>query len=211
TAWQKDFADTIFKTTKLELFKSPEFKLTSRQGESERDFRLRLGQLIREQRDEQKDKLRQKYAPKLATLQERLRKAQAAVEVQKQQSTGAKLQAAVSIGAAVLGALMGRKAISATNVRSAGTAMGKVERTMRESGDVGRAQDTVESVSKALADLNAEFESELSTVESGPDAASMELEAATLKPKKTNIKVRALVLAWTPWAVTSGGDAEPAW
>lgn len=211
TAWQKDCADTIFKTAKLELFKSPEFRLTSRQGETERDFRLRLSQLIREQRDEQKEKLRQKYAPKLATLQERLRKAQAAVEVQKQQSTGAKLQAAVSIGAAVLGALMGRKALSATNVRSAGTAMGKVERTMRESGDVGRAQDTVESVGKALTDLNAEFESELSTVEAGPDAASIELEAATLKPKKTNIKVRALVLAWTPWAVTSGGDADPAW
>lgn len=211
TAWQKDFADTIFKTAKLELFKSPAFKLTSRQSEGEREFRLRLSQLIRESRDQQKDSLRQKYAPKLGTLQERMRRAQASVEVQKQQSTGAKLQAAVSIGAAVLGALMGRKAVSATSVRSAGTAMGRVGRTMRESGDVSRAQDTVESVSRALADLNAEFERELAGADTGPDASTMELEAATLKPKKTNIKVRALVLAWMPWAISPVGEATRAW
>ena len=127
SAWQKDFADALYKVGKLQLFKYASLKATSKQGESEKDFRLRLSQLVREKRDEQKERLRQKYAPKLASLQERLRKAQQQVESQKSQSTSAKIGAAVSFGAAILGAFMGKKMVSATNLSKAGTAIDDIE------------------------------------------------------------------------------------
>jgi hypothetical protein len=81
---------------------------------------------------------------------------------------------------------------------------------MQESGDVKRAEDTVESVARQLAELNAEFERELAGVDAAPDASALELQTVSLKPRKTNIKVRALVLAWMPYAVT-GEEASRAW
>ena len=81
-AWQKDFGTWLYQTQKLSILRSPATGLTSNAGESERDFRTRLQQGAREQRDAVAETLRQKYAPKLAALQERLRRAQQAVERQ---------------------------------------------------------------------------------------------------------------------------------
>lgn len=209
-SWKSPCADALFKSGRIELFKSAEYKLTSRTGESEGEFRVRLAQAVREDRDARKEKLRQKYGPKLAALAERRRKAEAAAEVQKQQSTGAKLQAVVGVGAAILGAFMGRKVMSATTVRSAGTALGRVQRTMQESGDVSRAEETVEAINQQASALQREFDAEIAAVDQGFDPLTAPLEKLTLKPKKSNIKVRSVVLAWAPFA-DDGSGPTPAW
>src|SRR5215510_3897421 len=76
TAWQKDFSGWIYRNKRLELMESPSLDIASNPGESERDFRVRLQQLAREQRDEAAEKLRRKYAPKFAQLEERKRRAE---------------------------------------------------------------------------------------------------------------------------------------
>lgn len=210
-AWQKDFADALFKVGKLELLKCSSLKLASKPGESEKEFRLRIAQVMREQRDEAKEKLRAKLAPKLAALQERRRKAEQRLAVEKSQATSSKISGAFSIGASILGAFMGKKTLSASNVSRAATAMGRVGRMGKESGDVGRAEENIEAIDAQIQDLNAQFEEELAAIDLGADPATMELETVALKPKKANIKVRALVLAWMPYAVEPGGTASPAW
>ena len=70
----------------LELLKSPRLEQSSNPGESERDFRVRLQQHAREQRDAAVEKLRQKYAPKIAALEERRRRSEQAVERESEQA-----------------------------------------------------------------------------------------------------------------------------
>ena len=110
--WSKDFANWLYQNQKVDLWKSPGLKEFSRVNESERDFRVRLQQKAREQRDEATEKLRQKYAPKFAALQEQMRRAQAAVEREKDQARQQKMQTALSFGATLLGGFLGRKVIS---------------------------------------------------------------------------------------------------
>ena len=210
-AWQKDFADALYKIGKLELSKYAALKATSKQGESEKDFRLRLSQLVRENRDEQKERLRQKYAPKLAALQDRERRAQQQVDAQKSQSTSAKIGAAVSFGAALLGAFMGKKMMSATNISKAGTAMRSVGRVTQESSDVGRAEENAGAIHQQYADLDAQFKQDCDAIDATSDPMTDELDKVTLKPKKTNITVRMLALCWAPHAVDASGNATPAW
>src|SRR5688572_4777851 len=69
--WSRDFTQWIFSARKLTLWKSGEFEETSKPGETEREFRIRLQQIARERRDEMAERLRLKYAPKIAALQER--------------------------------------------------------------------------------------------------------------------------------------------
>src|SRR6185436_4465426 len=83
--WSGDFQTWVYAATTLELKRSPGLGELSRAGESERDFRLRLAQAGREARDAQVEALRAKYGPRIATLDERLRRAQQAVERESQQ------------------------------------------------------------------------------------------------------------------------------
>ena len=61
--WTKSLKNYLYREKTLDLWTFPELKETSRPMESEREFRLRLGQASRERRDEDVEALRAKYAP----------------------------------------------------------------------------------------------------------------------------------------------------
>ena len=188
------------------MFRSPSTEVVSNPGESERDFRIRLQHTAREGRDDAVDQLRKQYAPKVAALQERIRRAQEAVAREKAQADQAKLQTAISVGTTLLGAFMGRKAIS-----SASTAARGVSRSMKESQDVGRATDDVEVLQKQLADLNSELEAQVAGLQSSADPLKEELETITIKPKKANISVQLCALVWAPYWRDAQGTLTSAW
>ena len=78
--WNREWKNWIYRNHALELLRSPTLDEWSRPMESERDFRIRLQQVAHERRDVMVEHLRKKYAPKIATLQERIRRAELAVE-----------------------------------------------------------------------------------------------------------------------------------
>ena len=149
----KDFAQWIGQSQSIELFKSTRAKAVSSLDESERDFRIRLQTEAREARDKAVATLRQDYASKIAREQDQVRRAEQAVQKQTEQASGAKLQTAVSVGAAILGAFMGRKMISATSLGRATTAARGAERIGRESADVTRASEDLEKEKRELAEV----------------------------------------------------------
>ena len=107
--WQKGLTDYVYRNSTVEILYNPAFKLYSADGEAERDFLIRLQQVAREYRDELAEDLRKKYGPKIAALQEKVRKADQAVRREEGQAKAAKNQTAISIGSTLLGAFMGRK------------------------------------------------------------------------------------------------------
>jgi hypothetical protein len=195
--WKKAYGNWLFRTATLDLLRSPGLEELSRPGESERDFRVRLQQVARERRDAAAEKLRQKYGPKIAALRDRIRRAEQAVEREKEQAKQTGLQTALSVGATILGAFMGRKTISATTIGKATTALGKAGRTMKDMKDVGIAQDNVEALQQQLADLEVQFKSETDSL-SGADPQTELLETVPLRPAKSNISVKLVALAWLP-------------
>ncbi|HEY2797829.1 MAG TPA: ATP-binding protein [Thermoanaerobaculia bacterium] len=196
--WRKDLATWLYREQTLAIFRSPSTREASRPGETEADFRARLQQGSREARDAALDGLRQKYAARQAALQERLRRAEQAVAREKQDVTAAGIQTAISVGATVLGALFGRKAISATTIDKATTAARSAGRTAKQAGDVGRANETVEAVQQQIRDLDAELEGELSAARTASDPAGEKLETLTLRPKKSDVTIRRIALVWKP-------------
>lgn len=209
--WRRQLDDAMYRMNRLTLLKSSSLEEVSKPGESERDFRARLAQSAREERDRLVDELRKKYAPKMATIQERIRKAEQQLEVQKTQSRDAKIGSFLSAGAAVLSAFLGRKAISVSSVSRGITAAKSVGKTVKESGDVGRAEENIDALQQQLAELETQFKSETDAVATRVDPATEKLESVVIKPKKTNITVRVLALAWTPTWVSADGTSTPAW
>jgi hypothetical protein len=209
--WNKDFSGWLFRNQKVDLFKSPSTKEVSKPGESERDFRVRLQQSGREARDKQSASLRQKYAPKIAALQDRIRRAGQMVERQQAESRSSQMQAAISVGASILGAFLGRKTISAANIGRATTAIRGAGRAIKESKDVGQAEENVSALQQQLADLEAQFKTESDALAAATDPLNEKLETVSLKPTKANIAVKLVALAWTPHWRDGQGGVTSAW
>jgi hypothetical protein len=209
--WSRDFATWLYGSQKLVLLKRRGSKELSKPGETDRDFRIRLQEAAREQRDRWAEQLRKKYAPKTAALEERLRRAQQAVEREKEQVTQQGLQTAISVGATLLGAFLGRKAVGVTNIGRATTAARGVGRVLKERQDIGRAEETVEGIQQQLRDLEAEFTSEMAALETQTDPLTERLESVAVKPKKADITVRLVALAWAPQWEDPQGNMTPAW
>ncbi len=207
-AWRKQFVDAVYRNVKLPLMQSPSLEEVSRPGESERDFRLRLGQIAREARDALAAKLRARHSSRFTTLDERIRRAEQAIEVQEGQARDAKFSTALSFGSAVLGALFGGKRSA---VGKASTALRGASRSARESGDVERAGETLEALRAQRAALEAEIGAELKAAESKSDPRSEALEPLEVPLKRSNVTVRAFCLAWVPQSVDPSGARTPAW
>ena len=201
-AWEKDFVRWASQTQSLDLFWSARAKEMSRPDESEGEFRVRLRQAGREQRDQHVERLRQEYAAQIATQAERVRRSEAAQTREAQQASQQKLQTALSFGATIVGALLGRKAVSASTLGRATTAARGVGRSMKESEDVARATQSVQAEREKLTAIEQELESEIARIEGGTGPADT-FETVTLRPKRTDVLVKAAVLAWEGTAVQS--------
>jgi hypothetical protein len=196
-AWSKQFVTGLLTKASLDVLHSAATDECSRPDESERDFRARLQQASREARDRGLDELRRKYAPRTAALDDKLRRAQQALEKESQQATGQKLQTVISVGATLVGALFGRKAITASTIGKATTAVRGVGRSMKESEDIGRAQETLEAIQAQRQALDDELKDETAKLEAAGDPATETFERISVKPKRTNITVKLVGLMWT--------------
>jgi hypothetical protein len=210
-SWGADFSSWAFRTQSIELFRSSDYKMTSNPGETEGEFRARLQLAARETRDETKEKLRKKYDGKIATLQAQEMRAEQAVGREAEQAKARKMQTAISLGSTVLGAFLGRKAISTGTLGRATTTMRDVSRSMDEAGDVQRAQQNLEATKQKLADLQAEFQAELDALEGGDDPSSVALAKVLVRPRKSDISVDSLGLVWMPFWENQDGSTTKAW
>jgi hypothetical protein len=195
--WEKTFKQWLTQNERVELLRHRESGLTSRPDETEGDFKVRVQEAVRVSRDAAVEALRQKYAGRQAGIAERQRRAEASMTRETEQSTQQKLQAAVSIGATLVGALLGRKAISAGTLGRATTAARGVGRTMKEAGDVQRASETVEAVRAQAKQLEDELREETQAITATFDRAPM-FERVTLLPKRGQVSVQLVALGWDP-------------
>ncbi len=195
--WEKSFKQWLTQNERIQLLRHRETGLTSRPGESEGEFKVRVQDASRSSRDSAVDAVRQKYAARQAALAEKLRRAEAARDRESEQSSQQKLQTVVSIGATLMGALLGRKAISAGTLGRATTAARGVSRTMKESGDVQRAAESVDAVRQQITELDDQVRQETQSI-----AAEFErppvLEQVTLLPKRGQVSVQLIALGWDP-------------
>ncbi|HMN47286.1 MAG TPA: hypothetical protein PKE27_22100 [Povalibacter sp.] len=195
-SWRKQLEAHVYESAGLDVFRNAMLGATSAAGMSEADFRARIALNLREKRDAAVEALRKKYAPRLTTLQDQIRRAQDRVERESSQLSQQKMSTAISIGTSILGAFLGRKKISATNMGRVGTAARSAGRIGRESDDVTRAQESLEVLQQRHADLENEFEQETSRLQGEFDPAVAAVDRVQIKPRKSDIDVTLLALVW---------------
>jgi hypothetical protein len=204
-AWGKTLTSHLYEQARAEVFFCDAIKLGSAPGEDEAQFRMRLAQSLREKRDEAVEALRRKVAPKLATLQDRVARAEDKVQREQAQLSQQKMNTAVSVGAGILGALFGRKAVSVGTIGRASSAARSASRIGRESQDVARADESLEVVRQRLADLQAESESEIAALAASFEGEAVALREVSVTPRKSDISVGQVALVWAPFRKDDDG------
>ncbi len=207
--WKQALLNQLFQGETLTLYRSKDLNVGSRPDEDEGTFRGRLLHMARERRDLEVEKLKRKYAARFGALQDRIRRLEDRVAREKDQYTQQKLQTTISIGSTLLGALFGRKAASTGNIGRATTAARGAGRAIRERGDIARAQAELDAELKKLGDLEAELNEAVKGVESAFEPDLIQIEEVLIRPRKSDILIRSLDLAWTPWRITPQRIAEP--
>jgi len=205
--WKKSLAAALYQSRPLKLFRCDALDEVSTAGESLAEFKARLSHSGREQRDADVEALRKRWAPKLQTLQNAVQRAQKALADQQSQASGQTLDTVVTVGTTLLGAFLGRKTLSVTNLNRARTALRSGSRTVKERQDVGSAEQQLETAKKQLADAEAEFQEETDRLQAAAAPEALAVVEFTIPPRKSDIAIGNLLLAWTPWR--SGADGVP--
>lgn len=194
--WRKQLANHAYRTTRLSVLRCPAVNAVSVPGGSESDFRARVALSLREARDAEIDKLRKKYAPRLLSLEDQQRRARERIERERAQLSSQKMNTAISVGTSLLGALLGRKKISASSVSRVGTAARSAARVGREQQDVARAQESLEVLQQRQAEMEAELALETERIRQQFDPAAVQVEQVSLQPRKSDIDVTFVGLLW---------------
>jgi len=195
-SWSNALEDHVYRNAAIDLLACPSLKMTAAPGTPEGEFRAQLALALREKRDDAVEALRKKYGSKLATLEDRERRAEQKVERERAQASNQTLSSALSVGGSLLGALFGggRRRASASKVSTAARSVG---RASKERSDVAHAEADARAVREQIEALNTELEAEVARIESESDASSIGLDKVSVKPRKADIMVEDLALVWS--------------
>ncbi len=209
--WAKEMLKWIRLNRPIRLFKCRKLKAISLPGEKRSEFRARLSQMMRERRDIEIERLRNRYAKRFGTLKDRLLRAEQAIEREEEQAKTSKFQTAISFGTALLGAFFGRKALSSTSVSRMGTAMRSASRMRKEKMDVERAIQRAEQIGQQIQELEEKLDAEIAKIEERFNPELIEIEEKEIRARANSISLDLFGLVWLPYRRNTAGGISPDW
>jgi hypothetical protein len=195
--WQKQLTSYLAEAATRQSYRASNVDLAIAPAESEREFRARAALALREKRDSAIEKLRQKYAPRLQTLDDQLRRADERIERERGQLSDQKMQTAINVGTSILGALFGRK-LNASTFSRVGSAARGAGRLGRESADVDRAQESRSVLQQRHTDLANELEQEIARLKSDLNPDLIDLQTTSIAARRADTQILKFGLAWVP-------------
>jgi hypothetical protein len=209
--WRREVTRWARQNGGVRLLRSPRYGLTSRPEEPKAEFLARLALAAREKRDLEAEKLRRRYGARYEALKDRLLRAEQAIQREREQLAARKVETAISFGTAILGAFLGRKAVSATTAGRLGTAAKSAGRLRKESMDTARAAESAEALRAQMADLDRELQAEIDALESAFDPAGEELQEIPVLPGAAGINEEYFGLTWLPYRRDEHNRLVPGW
>jgi hypothetical protein len=189
-AWRAAFKRHLEQGLPLTLWRHAETGLVSRPGEGERELRIRVAEAAREGRDRRLDQVRARWGKKVNAAATRVQRAERELAEQEGQLRGHRTQAAISVGATVLGAIFGRRAVSSSLGRATTAARG-FGRAQREAQDVERARQELAQARQELLEVEQQAAADLA---SGAGSGETSLEPLRLLPRE--VEVGGVALLW---------------
>ncbi len=194
---EKDLADWLYYNSRLSIKVHNELGLYQMPGERERDFKIRLQQAAREQRDNEVDKLEEKFDRQIDRLQDKLRKQERELAADEAEHSARKQQEMVGIGESVLGWVLGRR-----STRTLSTAANRRRMTAKAGQDVEETEQEIADMKREIADLGQQLKEQSEEITVRWASLLDDLDSEEISPRRTDVDVRNVLLAWLPsWVI----------
>ena len=190
-SYAKQVKTQLYKDRPKILWRCKALKLHSKPDETKAELSARVQLATREKRDAAVDALRARFAKKAERMAERICRAEGRVEREQSQYDQQKLQAGISMGAGILGAILGGRGVGRFTAAARGAG-----RVAREREDVRRAEEEVRELEEARQALEVAVEEEVRALRARMESQAPEVEEVTVRPIKSDIRVSNLKLAW---------------
>ena len=204
-SWSGDLEDRLYQSERYAAWECTHLDARSDAGESEGDFRIRMSQLARERRDEQKDKIRSKYAKDTERAEAEIAKAEKKLAEVKSRFWSRVWEIILRIVEVVAIKAFGGRTRKQIYTSSSG------RQTMEARGRAARAEADLEEAREKLLEVKADCEREIQQLETDYEPANLKLDKIEISPRKSDIAVDEVVLAWLPWWVGSDAGDCPAY
>jgi hypothetical protein len=191
----RNLAAALYQSATLEIFQTDHPPLTSTAGETEQEFRIRVLHDLREKRDSIVQKLKDKYAPKIAAATNKIQKAQEKLETKQQKAGSQKMQTLISFGSALLGAFFG-KGVTKSTINQAGSTLKQASRMGQGSYSAAQAEEELNASQQQLHDLEAQLNEEIATAGTNESADTLSVSTISLHPKKSDVTVEKVGIVW---------------
>jgi hypothetical protein len=197
---EKEFSNWLYQSKAKTVLEHKKLKLRQEVGESIVEFQSRVQQIAREQRDEELDELQDKFQVKLERIEDKIRKEeqdvqQAAAEVQDR-----KTAEIVGVAETIFSVFVKRRSRSI----SAATSRNRMKRRAKEK--LAESKEDLEELHDDYHDLENDLKEKLDEIKEKWESIEEGLSRAEVKPRRTDVKVDGVILAWHPYWVAADGS-----
>ncbi|MDX2475636.1 MAG: type IV secretion system DNA-binding domain-containing protein [Candidatus Krumholzibacteria bacterium] len=197
------FKDHLYRDQVLTVPAIPALKLYGEPDEDEATFLGRARLAVREKRDLEVDKLNRKMETKLERLEKKLGREERELAEDQAEHKSRKGQELLSAGETLLGmfGVLGRK-------RSTGlsTAARKRRMTSRAKEDIRESEQEIAALEGSLSDMRQQLADDVEAISDKWDAVLDEVETFDVSPRRTDVRLDIVGLAWAPVWLTPGAD-----
>jgi hypothetical protein len=194
----RSLEDWLYYHSRLSLTLHPELDLFQRPGEGERAFNIRLQQVARERRDAEVDALTEKYETRIERLDAKLRKEERELISDEAEYEARKSEARLTMGETALSFLMGRR-----RTRGISTVATKRRLADKAKLEAEETREEIEDLEEEIAELEEELGTEIQAITDQWVDLLDDLTTEEIHPRRTDVDVRLVALAWLPsWLIT---------
>ncbi|MBP8718781.1 MAG: DUF87 domain-containing protein [Candidatus Atribacteria bacterium] len=194
SALEEKFKNYVYDTSRIELYHCRELKLLSRPGEELSDYKSRMLDLIRAEKDKAVEKLTEQYTKKGEKLEKEFIRLQQKLGKEEADVKTASTDSALSLGSSVIGVLLGRSKVGTLNTGVTG--LKRASRVLKEKKDVEQVKKKIELLSKSIQELEEELKQNIENLSSQFDIDHYTIETISIKPKKGDIFGISAALLW---------------
>ncbi|MFL1705891.1 ATP-binding protein [Campylobacter sp. MOP7] len=193
-AVSKNFKDYVYRNVKLSLFSA--LGLNSSPSESREEFYLRLSDKCNEILEDETAKLTEKFQKEKAKLEDKLNKALLKLDKEQKEVKSKGLEAAISVGTSIIGAIFGRNLLSRTNLSKVASSAKSANKILKERDDVKLSEQTVAEINADIEALMAKFEEETGKLKEKNDVKNIDINEIEISPKNSDIYDEKVVILW---------------
>ncbi|UCG75195.1 MAG: ATP-binding protein [Gemmatimonadota bacterium] len=201
----RELSDHLYRTRRLTLLACPSLGEYSAPGASASEFALQLRQGVREARDGETDKVRDRFEKRLRQLEDRLRRAELTLLKKQETASARKRETMVSVGESLLGVFLGRR-----SMRGASTSLGKYRQQASARLSAEEAEARVQQLEAEIEELREELSEETAEIRARWEEALEEFEEVELSPRRADVDVEVVAIGWVPYWRQPDGREEPA-